>query len=59
MTAARRTTCRLTELVVYLALHDRGAMTRAWSSALWPDRQVPAQTVSNRLSEARQLLGFA
>lgn len=49
----------LAELVVHLALHPEGASTRSWSSALWPDRLVPAQTISNRLSEARQLLGFA
>ncbi len=50
---------KLTELVVYLALHPRGATTTAWSTALWPRRMVPPQTVSNRLSEARRLLGFA
>jgi DNA-binding SARP family transcriptional activator len=49
----------LAELVVYLALHPGGASTRAWSNALWPDRVAPPQTISNRLSEARQLLGFA
>lgn len=49
----------LTELVVYLALHQEGVVTRVWANALWPDRIVPPQTISNRLSEARQLLGFA
>ncbi len=50
---------KLTELVVYLALHPEGATTSAWSTALWPGRRVPSQTVANRLSEARRLLGFA
>jgi DNA-binding SARP family transcriptional activator len=50
---------RLTELVVYLAMHPEGAGTRTWSAALWPERRVPPQTVANRLSEARGLLGFA
>jgi hypothetical protein len=49
----------LSELVVYLALHPGGAATRSFSAAVWPDRIVPAQTIANRLSEARQLLGFA
>jgi hypothetical protein len=53
-----RTRPLLTELVVFLALHPSGALTRTWSSALWPDRLVPTQTISNRLSEARQLLGL-
>ena len=50
---------KLTELVVYLALHPGGATTATWSTALWPRRRVPPQTVANRLSEARRLLGFA
>lgn len=50
---------KLTELVVYLALHPAGSTTSAWATALWPDRAVPAQTVANRLSEARRALGIA
>ncbi|MCU1491155.1 MAG: large rane protein [Acidimicrobiaceae bacterium] len=50
---------KLTELVVYLAMHPRGATSRAWTTALWPERRVPSQTVANRLSEARRALGFA
>ncbi len=50
---------KLTELVVFLALHPEGATTSAWSTALWPHRRVPGQTIANRLSEARRLLGFA
>ena len=49
---------KLTELVVYLAMHPEGASTSTWQNALWPDRRVPAQTVANRLSEARRLLGM-
>jgi DNA-binding SARP family transcriptional activator len=50
---------KLTELVVYLALHREGATTEAWSTALWPERRPPASTLSNRLSEARNTLGYA
>ncbi|HLI16101.1 MAG TPA: BTAD domain-containing putative transcriptional regulator [Acidimicrobiales bacterium] len=50
---------KLTELVVYLAMHPEGATTRTWATALWPERRVPPQTVANRLSEARRALGFA
>lgn len=50
---------KLTELVVYLALHPGGATTAAWTSALWPDRARPGQTISNRASEARRALGVA
>ncbi len=49
----------LTELVAYLALHPEGASTAIWSTAVWPDRRVPVQTVANRLSEARRCLGLA
>lgn len=49
---------KLTELIVYLAMHPEGATTSTWQNALWPDREMPAQTVANRLSEARRLLGM-
>jgi DNA-binding SARP family transcriptional activator len=49
---------RLTELVVYLAMHPEGATTAAWETALWPERRMPTQTIANRLSEARRALGF-
>lgn len=49
---------KLTELIVYLAMHPEGATTSTWQNALWPNREVPAQTVANRLSEARRLLGM-
>ncbi len=49
----------LTELVTYLALHRGGATTESWSTAVWPERRVPVQTVANRLSEARRALGAA
>jgi hypothetical protein len=48
----------LTELIVYLAMHPEGASAAAWQNALWPGRSVPPQSVSNRLSEARRLLGM-
>jgi DNA-binding SARP family transcriptional activator len=50
---------RLTELVAYFAMHPGGSTSRTWTGALWPERRVPQQTVANRLSEARRLLGFA
>jgi DNA-binding SARP family transcriptional activator len=50
---------KLTELVVYLAMHPEGATTDAWATALWPDRRMPVSTLSNRLSEARLALGIA
>jgi len=50
---------KLTELVVFLALHPEGATSRIWTTALWPDRRVPLQTIANRLSEARRIVGFA
>lgn len=50
---------KLTELAVYLALHEEGAPSRLWADALWPERSVPPQTIANRLSELRRLLGFA
>lgn len=49
----------LTELVTYLALHPEGATTSTWSTAVWPERRVPMQTIANRLSEARRGLGLA
>lgn len=50
---------KLTELVVYLALHPEGVSSRNWSTALWPERRVPQQTIANRLSETRRIVGFA
>ncbi len=50
---------KLTELAVYLVLHEGGAPSRVWAEALWPERAVPPQTIANRLSELRRLLGFA
>lgn len=54
-----RRSYRLAELVAYLALHPEGASSSAWSTALWPDRRVPGQTIANRLCEARRVLGTA
>ena len=48
---------RLTELVVYLAFHPEGVSGQALATALWPERRVSLQTVSNRLYEARRALG--
>lgn len=48
---------RITEVIVYLAMHPEGSSGEALSTAVWPDRRVPTQTVANRLSEARRMLG--
>jgi hypothetical protein len=50
---------KLTELTVYLAVHEEGTPSWVWSEALWPGRAMPAQTIANRASELRGLLGFA
>jgi DNA-binding SARP family transcriptional activator len=47
----------LKELVTYLAFHPRGASGEECATALWPERRVPAQTLANRLHEARRALG--
>lgn len=49
----------LKELVTYLAMHPDGATGESCAAALWPERRVPAQTLANRLSEARRALGSA
>jgi len=48
---------RLTELIVYLAFHPEGCTGEALGAALWPERRLSAQTLSNRLHEARRVLG--
>jgi DNA-binding SARP family transcriptional activator len=45
------------DLVVYLAMHPRGASTEAWATALWPDRLLAAPTLHSIVSEARRCLG--
>ena len=46
-----------TELVVYLALHRRGAPNEVWGAALWPDRTVASSTLYSTASLARRALG--
>lgn len=46
-----------TELLVYLALHPEGAFGEGIAGALWPERRVTPQTLSNRLHEVRRVLG--
>ncbi len=50
---------RLSELIIYLAMHPEGINSALWSTALWPEKRVPMQTIANRLSEARRALGHA
>jgi DNA-binding SARP family transcriptional activator len=47
------------ELVVYLALHPRGATNEAWATALWPDRLMAPSTLHSTASVARRSLGRA
>lgn len=45
------------ELVVYLAMHRRGATSDAWAAALWPERLMASPTVYSIASAARRALG--
>lgn len=45
------------DLVVYLAMHPRGASTDAWATALWPERVMAPPTVHSTVSAARRALG--
>lgn len=47
------------ELVVFLALHPRGAATATWTTALWPDGIVADATRHSTVSAARRALGRA
>lgn len=50
---------RALEILVYLALHPEGVSGDAIAAAVWPERRVPTQTLANRLSELRGMLGPA
>ncbi len=45
------------ELVVYLALHPRGASNDAWAAALWPERLMAPASLHSTASAARRSLG--
>ncbi|HEX3946250.1 MAG TPA: bacterial transcriptional activator domain-containing protein, partial [Acidimicrobiales bacterium] len=45
------------DLVVYLAMHPRGATTERWSTALWPERLPAGPTLHSTVSSARRSLG--
>ncbi len=45
------------DLVVYLAMHRRGASTEAWATALWPERLPAPPTLHSTASAARRSLG--
>jgi hypothetical protein len=47
------------DLVVYLAMHPRGATNDAWATALWPDRLMAAPTLHSTVSAARRSLGHS
>lgn len=45
------------ELVVYLAMHPKGATNEAWSTALWPERLMAPSSLHSTASVARRALG--
>lgn len=45
------------DLVVYLAMHRRGATAESWTTALWPDRLLADPTRHSTVSAARRALG--
>ncbi len=45
------------ELVVYLAMHRRGASSEQWATALWPDKIMAAASLHSTASAARRSLG--
>ena len=45
------------ELVVYLVMHESGASTDQWSTALWPDRLMAPASLHSTASSARRSLG--
>ena len=47
------------ELVVYLAMHERGATTDVWTTALWPERAPAPSSLHSTASVARRALGVA
>ncbi|MGH9018087.1 MAG: AfsR/SARP family transcriptional regulator, partial [Acidimicrobiales bacterium] len=47
------------ELVVYLALHRKGASSEQWATALWPDRILAPSSLHSTASAARRALGVA
>ncbi len=47
------------ELVVYLAMHPRGASNDSWATALWPERIMAPSSLHSTASVARRSLGKA
>ncbi len=45
------------ELVVYLAMHRKGASSEQWATALWPDKIMAAASLHSTASAARRSLG--
>jgi DNA-binding SARP family transcriptional activator len=50
---------QILELLVYLALHRRGADRHQLLGALWPDKPPALKTLRNRITEARALVDGA
>jgi hypothetical protein len=47
------------ELIVYLAMHRKGASSEQWATALWPDRIMAAASLHSTASAARRSLGIS
>ncbi len=47
------------ELIVYLAMHRKGASSDQWATALWPDRIMAAASLHSTASAARRSLGVS
>jgi len=47
------------ELIVYLAMHRKGASSEQWATALWPDRIMAPASLHSTASSARRSLGVS
>jgi DNA-binding SARP family transcriptional activator len=47
------------ELIVYLAMHRKGASSDQWATALWPDKVMAAASLHSTASAARRSLGVS
>ncbi|HVC71810.1 MAG TPA: bacterial transcriptional activator domain-containing protein [Acidimicrobiales bacterium] len=47
------------ELVVFLAMHPKGASSEQWATALWPNKVMAAASLHSTASAARRSLGVS
>jgi DNA-binding SARP family transcriptional activator len=47
------------ELIVFLAMHPKGASSEQWATALWPDRIMAPASLHSTASAARRSLGVS